>query len=138
MANANDAKVTKLRAEIEKKRAALKNRSSRFSPITNASLELSGVRYNLHTLDLGTAMLLGSQLQAVKNGAEDLFFDTSFVLISGFSVRDWVLDVLARIESISVKDEETKLHALDARLKELLSADAKTDIAVQEIEALLR
>lgn len=137
MANANDARVVALRAEIESKRDALKSKTSRFSPITNCSVELYGVRYNIHALDKPGLILLGSQLQALNMAAEALVFDLKDLVISGFAAKDWITDVLAKIESLTVREEELKLVALDTKLKKLLSEDAKTDLELKEIEALL-
>lgn len=133
MSTANDSKVSILRVEIEKKRDGLKSRTSRFSPVTNCSLELNGRHYNLHILDRQEAMLLASQLQGIATSSAELLFDPSELAVSGYSVKDWLSDTLAKIESITVRNEEVKLRALDAKLKELLSSDAKTEIALKEI-----
>ena len=133
----SDARVTTLRKQIETKRDAIKSRSSKFIPVTNCSLELDGTRYNLHTLDTIALIFVGAKLQSLIAGADTLFHGANGLIISGYTASDWVIDIKSRIEAVAVRSEEAQLRTLDAKLKELLSSDAKTEMALNEIEALL-
>jgi hypothetical protein len=100
-------------------------------------LELDGVRYNLNVLDTDQLFYVAAKLQALVLGAESLWMKSDNVVIGGYKVADWLTDVKARIETVAVKLEESKLRQLDAKLRDLLSEDARTDLALNDIESLL-
>ena len=135
--NAHDLRVATLRTDIATKREALAGRSSRFTPITNCSLELDGARYNLHTLGRETLVLLAVKLQILKTATAELKFADSDLIIGGFTAADWLTDVRARLAIVALRAEEAKLNALDKQLAGLLSDDAKTELALDEITAAL-
>ena len=137
MALPNDERIAALRTKIAAKRAALAGRSARFAPVTNCSLELDGTRYNLHSLGLESLIFLAAKLQALRTGAVDLAFAPTDLVIGGFGVDDWITDVKARLAVVAFKAEEAQLNALDKQLEGLLSSDAKTELALDSIDALL-
>lgn len=133
----NDARVAQLRLDIEAKKTALKNRSSRFVPVTNCSLELDGQRYNLNVLKQDEILLVGAKIQSLITAATALWGKADGVVVSGYKLEDWLTDLKSRIEVVSVKAEEAKLAQLDTQLKQLLSEDARTANALDDIAALL-
>ena len=131
----NDDKILLLKKQIDSKKAEL-GKAKRFSPITSCSIELDGIRYNLHAATKDQLVFLACKLEALNVAAENLGYEGE-CMVSGFSTVDWLTDVLAKLEVLGQKDEESKLKAMEAKLDKLLSEDKKTELELAEIEALL-
>lgn len=130
--NANDKKIIALKRQIEAKKAQLSGGTT-FTPVTNCSFEIFGVRYNLHTLNteqlLYMQMILNSHLMSAKNlGTEKQ------VKISGYILDDWLADISARLMIVNRREEEAKLKAMEARLHNLLSTDTRVSLEIDDIE----
>lgn len=134
----NDKKVLELKNKIKEKKALL-NKGKKFSPTTNASLILPQFDkvYNLHTLDIDTCRLLLVHLNTYKMSAKDLNLDGPLV-ISNYNVDLWIEDLRSRMENLSIKSEEQKLHNLEKKLEQLLSEDKRTQLELDSIEDLLK
>lgn len=50
--------------------------------------------------------------------------------VYGYSVEDWFLDIEKRMATINIRDEETKLAELEARLNSVLSPEERRRIEV--------
>lgn len=131
----NDDKILKLKEQITAKKADL-GRGGRFSPVTSCSIELDGVRYNLHAAGRGQLIFLLCKLEALSFAAENLGY-AGECIVSGFSTVDWATDVRAKLAVLDQKAETEKLKAMEATLDKLLSADKKTELELAEIEAML-
>lgn len=133
----NDERILQLQAKIDTKRTELAGQSARFAPITTCTLDLHGVRINLHQMNETGLKLIACELQALLTAAHDLNFTAEDVVISGYNISAWMSDVTARLQSLKVKGEQDKLKQLEAKLKTLLSADKKTELELDEIESML-
>ena len=132
----NDEKIIKLKQQIEDKRTKLGN-LKRFTPITNCILELDGITTNIQILPKEKLALLLVKLNLYKMSMEDLNMSFDKIMISGYDIRDWIIDILAKIDIISYKEEEQKLKTMESKLVELLSKEKKTELAIDEIEKML-
>jgi plasmid maintenance system killer protein len=59
------------------------------------------------------------------------------IIINRYNIRDWMSDILVKIDIISYKEEEQKLKTMESKLVELLSKEKKTELAIDEIEKML-
>lgn len=131
----NDDRIVALQKQVDDKREALAKAAKRFAPVTTCSIEFEGGRLNLNVLNREQIVLLACKLKAINDGASSLRFDSP--MISGFSVTDWLTDCMSRLAVIDHKDETDKLAKMEAKLKGLLSADKKTELELDELEAML-
>lgn len=136
MSGINDTKILKLKEEITKKKEELKN-ISRFSPVTNCSLELNEERYNINTLTKDKIIELMIKLNMYIISAQDLDLLEECV-ISGYKPTEWISDLKAKLLILSQKAEENKLKQMEAKLDKLLSNDKKVELELNEIENLLK
>lgn len=132
----NDEKIIKLKQQIEEKRNEL-GKLKKFTPITNCILELDGVTTNIQILSKEKLALLLVKLNLYKMSMENLKMSFDKITINGYDIRDWMSDVLAKINVISYKEEEQKLKTMENKLIELLSSEKKTELAIDEIEKML-
>ena len=132
----NDEKIIKLKQQIEEKRNEL-GKLKKFTPITNCILELDGVTTNIQILPKEKLALLLVKLNLYKMSMENLKMSFDKIIISGYDIRDWMSDVLAKINVISYKEEEQKLKTMENKLIELLSSEKKTELAIDEIQKML-
>lgn len=132
----NDEKIIKLKQQIEEKRNEL-GKLKKFTPITNCILELDGVTTNIQILSKEKLALLLVKLNLYKISMENLKMSFDKIIINGYNIRDWMSDVLAKINIISYKEEEQKLKTMENKLIELLSSEKKTELAIDEIEKML-
>lgn len=134
MAQKNDERIMQLKKQIEAKRKELANQSDRFTPITNCLLVIDKVTYNLH---VESSELLLIKVNMMAMSAKDLGLDISKVIISGYSLADWIDDIKNYLKVQSYKDEKRKLEKLEKQLDALLSDDKRTELEIDSIAALL-
>ena len=134
MAQKNDERIMQLKKKIEDKRNELAERNSRFVPITNCLLVLDKVTYNLH-VDASEMLLI--KLNMIAMSAKDLDIDTSNLIISGYSLNDWITDVENNLEVQRYKKEKIDLNALEKKLTALLSEDKQTELEIDRLATLL-
>ncbi|MGM1044741.1 MAG: hypothetical protein ACQEXX_01205 [Bacillota bacterium] len=135
MANLNDQKILELKKQIEEKKK-LVGKSKKFSPITNCSIELDGTRINIQTLTKEQNVYMLVKLNSYATSAKDLGVLDQYV-ISGYCVNDWIVDLKAKLDFMSRKDEEQKLKIMEAKLDKLLSNDKKVELEINEIADML-
>ncbi|MFC8686054.1 hypothetical protein [Brevibacillus porteri] len=135
MPSNNDNKILELKKQIEEKKKKL-NKSQKFTPVTNCSIEMDGVRFNINVLQKEQLINLLVKLKANAIAAEKLDLLNDY-MISGYSVTDWIDDLKARFDYLSRKEEEQKLKTMEAKLNQLLSNDKKVELEIDEIEAML-
>ncbi|MGV4321182.1 hypothetical protein [Bacillus mojavensis] len=136
MTNTNDQRILKLKKQIEVKKEKL-GKTSRFTPVTNCSLEVDGVRFNINVLDKEKLIMLAVKLNSYLLSAKDLGYEDQFI-ISGYKVEDWLTDIKSRLDILSKKDEERSLKVMEDKLAKLLSEDKKVELEIDEIESLLK
>lgn len=134
MANVNDQKIIELKKQVDLKKKQIK-KAKRFSPITNCSLEIDTVRYNINVLGKTQIIDLLVKLTMYKMAADNLKISYS---ISGYTVEEWIADLNAKLELITVKEEEGKLKLMESKLDKLLSNEKKVELELDEIENLLK
>ena len=125
-----------LKKKIEDEKVKLKD-STKFSPITNCSLELDGVRCNINTLQRQGLIELLIKLNIFKLSAEDLNLLQEYKL-SGFLVTEWIDDVKSKLNIVSRKLEEANLKIMEDKLTKMLSDEKKTELELNEIAELLK
>lgn len=130
----NDKKILELKNQIKEKREKLKS-IGRFTPVTNCILDLDGVKSNIQVLKKDQLVLCACQLQSYKHSAKELGYELK---INGFTIDDWLKDIVARIDILSVKEEETKLKAMEDKLSTLLSNRKKVELEIEAIESMLK
>lgn len=136
MTNTNDNKIMMLKKQIEEKKVKL-SKTQKFSPITNCSLELDGVRFNIQVLTKDQLVHLLTKLFSYAEAATKLGIIDQYN-ISGYHVSEWIGDLESRLEFMGRKDEEQKLKQMETTLDRLLSEDKKVELQLSEIEALLK
>jgi len=125
----NDTRVMELKKQVaEKKKLAAK--AVKFSPITNCSIELDGIRHNLNVLNREQLIGIVVKLNSYAVSACELLKEFN---ISGYNVMDWITDIKAKLNVIIQKEEENKLKALESKLHQLLSADKKVELEIDAI-----
>ena len=132
----NDDKILELQSQIAKKKEEHKNKNKKFSPATNCVIELDGVKYNLQVLGREQITILLIKLNLYQMSIKDLKLD-EIIMISGFTLEDWITDIKNKIEAIKYKEEESKLKDMENKLNKLLSDEKKTELEIDEIAALL-
>jgi len=132
----NDIKIMELRGQIIIKKDKL-NKIKKFSPITNCSIEVDGIRSNIQVLAKEQLIALIVKLNCYKISAKELGLLDEYI-ISGYNVRDWIEDIKAKLDVVSRKDEERKLTEMENKLHYLLSNEKKIELELTEIEASLK
>jgi len=135
MANVNDEKIMELKAQIKEKKAKLKGKK-KFIPVTNCSLELDGIRYNLNVLGKEQLISLLVKLNGYRLSAVDLGLLEEYI-VSGFRVDEWITDIKAKLEIVVLRDEENKLQEMESKLHFLLSTDKKVELEIDAIKSML-
>lgn len=135
MASKNDKRILELREKIAAKKEEL-GKSERFSPITNCSLEIDGVRYNINTLNKYQLTTLLVKVNSYLISAKDLELE-AFPL-SGFPITAWIADIKSKLAVINQKEEEKKLKVMEAKLEQLLSQEKKVELELDDIESFLK
>jgi hypothetical protein len=130
----NDSKIMELKKQIEEKKAKI-NKSQKFTPITNCSIEVDGVRHNLQVLSKEQLISLMVKLNAYAISAKDLGVE---YIVSGYIVSDWIIDIKAKLDFVSRKEEENKLKVMESKLDQLLSNEKKVELELDEIASLLK
>lgn len=134
MAQKNDERIMQLKRQIEKKCNELVTHTSRFVPVTNCLLVLDKITYNLH---VESSEMLLIKLNMIAMSAKDLNIDTSKLIISGYSLNDWIEDVKSNLEVQKYKKEKNDLNALEKKLTALLSEDKQTELEIDRLAELL-
>jgi len=95
-----------LKKQIEEKKIKL-GKSQKFSPITNCSIEVDGVRSNIQVLTKEQLITLLVKLNSYAISAKELEID---FVISGYGIVDWITDIKSKLDFVSRKEEENNLE----------------------------
>jgi len=125
----NDLKIMELKKQIEEKKIKL-GKSQKFTPITNCSIEVDGVRHNIQVLTKEQLITLMVKLNSYAISAKDLGID---YVVSGFNTLDWITDIKSKLDFVSRKEEENKLKIMESKLHQLLSNEKKVELEIDEI-----
>lgn len=136
MTNLNDTRILDMKKQIKDKKDKL-GKATRFIPITNCSIELDKVRYNLNVLSKEDLIHLAVKLQSYLISAKTLDLVEQYV-ISGYSPSDWITDIMSKIDILSKKDEEKSLKLMEEKLSKLLSEGKQVELEIDAIESMLK
>ena len=128
----NDQRVLKLQSQIKTKKTEFR-KAQKFQPVTNCSINFEGERYNINTLDLSGCNLLLVRLNCYQISEKDLKLSDP-VLMSGYTLSEWITDLKSKSAHLGRKKEETKLKVMESKLKQLLSEDTRTELELEDIE----
>ena len=131
----NDEKIMLLKSQIAEKKKGLKGKK-KFSPLTNCSIELDGVRLNLQVLNREGLTHLLVKLNSYLLSAVDLGLDEEYV-ISGYVIDQWITDIKLKLEILKYEEEDRKLKLLESKLHVLLSNERQVSLAIEEIESMI-
>jgi hypothetical protein len=136
MANNNDQKILELKKQIEDKKKQV-GKLQKFTPVTNCSIEIDGIRHNINVLSKEQILLLMVKLNSYAISANELGVLEEYNL-SGYNVVDWVTDLKSKLGILGKKEEEAKLKAMESKLDQLLSDDKKVELELDEIANFLK
>jgi hypothetical protein len=134
-----DEKIFQLKGKIEKRKKEIEV-LNKPSWKTNCILDLMGKKHNLHVIGLEECHLLLSFLLSLNDcsqKAADLLGIETPNSLSGFSLLDWIHDLVTRGKLLANKESEKKLREIEKKLDSLLSEGAKKEIELKEISDLL-
>lgn len=135
MTGKNDATILKLKEQIAKKKKEL-GKTSRLSSVTNMSLEIDGTRYNLHVVDKIKLQQLAIKVKMYLMSAKEL--DLEEVEYSGYTLYEWLGDILDKLSIIEHKEKEAELAKLEAKLSKMLSNEKQVELELQDIAEKLK
>jgi len=134
--NTNDEKIMQLKFQIGEKKKNLKTKK-RFTPLTNCFIELDGVRLNLQVLNKENLIYLLVKLNSYLLSAVDLGLEDEYNF-SGYSIDQWITDVKLKLDILKYEEEDRKLKELERKLHVLLSSEKQVELAINEIESLIK
>ena len=132
----NDSRILTMKEQIAKKKKEI-SKAKRFSPVTNCSIELDGIRTNINTLNKDQLIQLLVKLKSYQMAAEELYLLKEYV-ISGYLIDEWLEDLKSKLLGLSQKEEENKLKQMEQKLDTLLSNDKKTELEIDDIANMLK
>jgi len=134
--NTNDEKIMQLKSQIGEKKKNLKTKK-RFTPLTNCSIEIDGVRLNLQVLNKENLIHLLVKLNSYLLSAVDLGLEDEYKY-SGYSIDQWITDIKLKLDILKYDEEDKKLKELERKLENMLSSEKKVALAIDEIESLIK
>ena len=135
MVQKNDENIMKLKAQVDKKKKELSAMPSKVSPVTNCLLVLDKTTFNLH---VESSEMLLIRLNAYAMSAKELGFDADSVILSGYTLKQWMDDIRGFLQVQKYRDEKKKLNELEKKLDSLLSEDKRTELEIDKIADMLR
>lgn len=139
----NDKEILKVKEIIAEKKKKIEKMSTTFAAKTNCVLELKGRKpCNFHVAKKSELLEIVRELLLIQKGNElvknaEFNFEEEDFFIGGFPVEDWLDDIKAKIDTLSIRDEKTKLDELEKRLHDLLSDDKKVELELDEIKKMV-
>ena len=134
--NTNDEKILQLKVQIKEKKGKLKGKK-RFTPVTNCSIEIDGIRLNLQVLNKEYLIHLLVKLNSYLLSAVDLGLEDEYNF-SGYSIDQWITDIKLKLDILKYEEEDRKLKDLERKLENMLSSEKKVALAIDEIESMIK
>ena len=138
----NDAKIKTLLKKVEEQREALGDKP-KAAWQTNGIFKFDGTRhFNLNTvtnagpLVEALSFLLGKQA-TIKEAGDRLGVKTESLVWEGYEVEQYEADFKLRLEIIQWEDKKKQLNATEKKLNSLVSEEARTEMELDDIAALL-
>jgi len=132
MGTKNDKVILSLKKQIEEKKKLL-SEITKFSPITNCSLELDGVRYNIHTQSKENLLLLVAKINSLKKSLYAMLPEESLI-ISGYRAEDWLEDLVLKFKTLNTKLEKERLSELEKKLTTLLTNETRVSLELDDLK----
>lgn len=128
----NDNKILELRKKLDEKKKMLIE-PNRGRNKTNLKQEiLSSLPSNLNIMNINQLKTLKIFLgMFINNGGGELLTD------SGYKYEDLLVDIESILLLKEYKEKEKEIAVMENRLNSMLSENAKTAIAIEEIEKML-
>jgi hypothetical protein len=138
MKEENDNKIKLLMNKVADKKSKLGSRP-KVSWNTNGVYKFSGGHVNLNVVkDVDQIIGYVSNLLQIRDYATKAAIALSIKarepLYEGYLVSDWIEDFKKRIEVIEWEAEQLKIQALEKKLADLISEEAKTQMELEAIE----
>lgn len=129
----NDEKIIELKKKIADKKEKI---NAVFEPKTDMRITLNGRQYDINSLPfkelVQVAIVFNSYVQSAKQLC--LLEDFNF---SEYNAQLYIDDILARITYLRNKSELTNLQITERELESLLSAEKKTEMAIDKIASAI-
>ena len=138
----NDTRIKALMVKVEEQRKALGTKPKSALETNGLFKFENGESLNINTItDESVAVLVLSHIllreQSHQNAQKELNVDIPFMW-RGYSIEDWITDLKLCVAKIKYTSEEKKLKVLEAKLANLISDKAKTEMELDDIENLLK
>lgn len=133
MPTKNDKVILDLKKEIESKKKLL-SKTTKFNPVTNCSLTLNNVNYNLHTLQKDQLLLLLASVSSLQRELKTILPEEKLI-ISGFSSDSWIVDITSKFNNLNISLEKERLKTLEGKLHNLLSSDTKVSLEIEDLKS---
>jgi hypothetical protein len=138
----NDQKIKQLLEMVETQKKNLGSKP-KISFKTNAILKLSNESYNLNTLnDIQSIIEIMSKILIIQDyynkASSILNVNTEPLMVSNFSINDWIHDFKQRIDLIKYNKKSAQLDKTQQQLNSLISEEAKTELELNNIESFLQ
>ena len=139
-----DTKTLELIKEVNRRKDEIA-KAEKPNWITNCSFsytEGSSQAVNIHVEKdvrklVKIVAFLRSQEAAYKAAVKELGVEAPGFKWDGFSVSDWVEDILTRINKVQIASKRQKLEVLESRLNSIISPELKAQLELEAIEAEL-
>lgn len=138
----NDKRIKDLLSQVESQQKDL-GKKPRSTWNTNAVFKFLGGEYfnlnataNTERMVAALAFLLG-QDDCKKEATKRLGMEAPIYTWGGYTIKEWEEDFKTRIASIAYDAKKKKLDATKSKLKSLVSEEARTDMALDDIEKML-
>jgi len=138
-----DDKIKLLLEKIDTQKKSLGTKPS-VSWKTNCLFRFDDKRsFNLNTVK-DTSLLVEALAHLLDKmamrdlAAQELDVDVPRFEWTGFQYKEWEADFKLKVKLLKWNNQQKKLEDLQSKLKSLVSKDTKTQMALDEIEALLK
>ena len=139
----NDERIKSLMKKVTEKKEALGTKPRTVWKTNGLFKFTSGNHFNLNVVaDKNTLIDALAQMIYIRGSQEEAYkllgVTASEFVYSGYSFDDWVSDFKLRISIIQWEAEKKKLEEMEKQLAKLISADAQTEMALDEISKALK
>lgn len=126
----NDQLILSKQKEIQISLDKIAKAKKGFNPNTNLVLHWNNTAYNLNVLNKEQILLLIHQLHSFS---QFLKSRNESVKVSNYNIEDWIEDLENQYNKINLRNEENRLKTLEENLKNYLSNEMKTTIAIETL-----
>ena len=141
----NDDRIKQMLKKVEELEKDVAKQPRR-TLVTNGVFphENGDMMFNLNTVNdlavlVGAVAFLKSKKNFAEEAAKELGLD-DVVKFSwgGYSYEDWLTDIKDRVHAITYQEKKKMLAKMKGKLNKLISSDARTEMELDEIAAMLK